>query len=124
MSYEYGVRFPIPNSKEQTLAPDTGDHKCRDSNFVSVPLSCIGASKCGMPKQMYTGTDSLGVCGGHAYGLVSSADEAASCDWTLDKPRKEGRAVMIGLDETQGCSGVIQNTTGLVVPVSMAIWVR
>ena len=57
MSYAHGVRFPIPNSAEQTLAPDNAERTCSDP-IVSVPASCVGTDKCVMPSHMYTGTDS------------------------------------------------------------------
>jgi hypothetical protein len=128
MSYAHGIRFPIPNSAEQTLAPDNSERTCNDPSYVSVPVSCVGTDNCDMPSHMYTGTDSLGVCYGHAYGLVANGrgtSASSSCDWKMQNMPRKGRAIMISLDGTEECSGVrTGKSKDLIKPSSMAIWVR
>jgi len=123
MSYPQGVKFPIPNAQEQTLAPSNQQHKCSDPDIVSVPVTCIGVNNCDMPKRMFTGTDSLGACYGHAYGLVSTNTGGGDCDWTLSKAPPGSKAIMIGLDGTADCNGV-RDDKGTSVPSYTAIWVR
>lgn len=69
----------------------------------------------------------MGVCSGHAYGVVFAPKGSPDCDWTVDA--KEYRAVYMGIDDTMGCQGVVDNkrTDGndkAVIPTTMSMWFR
>ena len=99
---------------------------------------------CQLPASMYTGTQSLGVCHGHAYGVVLRGAPAQDCDGPLelggegsrtqplvpgapaDAP-KQGPAqlgIMVGVDGTPGCAGVMDQTRHGFVPRHVAVWMR
>ena len=86
-SYEKVLKFNIPNPEDQNISPEIHSEKlCQDHAFSPVTVKCL-QGQCNMPKRMYTGTDTLGVCQGHAYGLVSVAKEEKNqmCDWRINK---------------------------------------
>ena len=125
-SYQYAIKFDIPNPQSQTLAPSLGSSKCGDATYAPVKVSCLVPSKnCGFPDVMFTGTRSLGACFGHAYGVAfRPGGYKATCDWTLDNNTPKGSsAVYVSLDDTAGCSGILVDDTQLE-PLTLAIWVR
>ena len=129
LSYQFSTKFTIPNPDAQTLAPANSINTCSSAAFAPSTVSCLGVQKCGLPKVMFTGTDSLGACFGHAYGFVGAAgqDHDVNCDWTLNDAPAARQAIYMGFDGTPGCNGVItkytNDTTGNV-PATMALWVR
>lgn len=127
-SYAKAIKFDVPNPEAQTLTPPTkGKNSCDGSNYSPTPIACLTGNNCDLPDRMFTGTDSLGTCNGHAYGVVLNAPGDATCDWAVDgRPFK---AVYMGIDDTKGCTGVVDNSRtnddhGAVVPTTMAIWLR
>jgi len=81
LSYQHALKFQIPNAQSQTLSPETNvAFDCHDAIYSPTRVTCLAPSNssnnCGFPRTMYTGTDSLGVCFGHAYGLVASTPPA------------------------------------------------
>lgn len=137
LSYQHAVKFQIPNAHSQNLAPEVNvAYECRDPVYAPTRVTCLApasgaASKnnCGYPRTMYTGTDSLGVCFGHAYGLVTSVPPpnvggGPVCGWT-NQPNypANGAAVYLSFDGTSQCNGVVLNNS-LVVPMTMAVWAR
>ena len=125
-SYQFAIKFDIPNPESQTLAPSLGSSKCGDATYAPVKVSCLAPSKnCGFPDVMFTGTRSLGACFGHAYGVAfRPGGYRATCDWTLDNITPKGSsAVYVSLDDTAGCGGILVDDTQ-VQPLTVAIWVR
>ena len=125
-SYQFAIKFDIPNPESQTLAPSLGSSKCGDATYAPVKVSCLAPSKnCGFPDVMFTGTRSLGACFGHAYGVAfRPGGYKATCDWTLDNNTPKGSsAVYVSLDDTAGCGGILVDDTQ-VQPLTVAIWVR
>lgn len=95
-------------------------------------MRCV-VGKCNLPEVMHTGTDSLAVCGGHAYGVVVPEDAAAECDGhfavdgaddTAQGAAKAG--LMVSVDGTEGCAGVLATGSkdGAATPQHMAVWLR
>jgi len=129
------LKFNIPNPEDQSIAPEIRSAKtCEDDEFSPVSVSCL-KGKCNLPKKMYTGTDTLGVCQGHAYGLVGLKKTVKSdgmCDWRVDADGgSEGShtAFYIGIDGTKKCSGIVDNERpktdeNALVPTTVGIWVR
>ena len=134
-SYQKILKFNIPNPEDQSIAPEIRSAKtCEDDEFSPVSVSCL-KGKCNLPKKMYTGTDTLGVCQGHAYGLVGLKKTVKSdgmCDWRVDADGgSEGShtAFYIGIDGTKKCSGIVDNERpktdeNALVPTTVGIWVR
>ena len=129
-SYEKVLKFNIPNPEDQNISPEIHSEKlCQDHAFSPVTVKCL-QGQCNMPKRMYTGTDTLGVCQGHAYGLVSVAKEEKNqmCDWRINKDT--GRtAFYVGIDGTPKCSGIVDTKRPKgqedgIVPTTVGIWVR
>jgi len=89
---------------------------------------------CAWPARMYTGTTSLGVCEGHAYGVVLHAEgkDKDRCDAQLPPASDAGAAgakpktlgVFVGTDDAPGCAGVAGPDGRSIVPAHMAVWVR
>jgi hypothetical protein len=124
-SYETALKFTVPNPESQTLSPPLKSGRlCTASAYSPTTVTCM-VGNCDMPKKMYTGTDSLGVCSGHAYGLVKTAGNAV-CDWSVDAQRNQ--AVMMSIDPAPGCAGVVSQTrapgSAAVVPTTMTFWLR
>lgn len=77
LSYQRALKFSIPNAPSQTLAPQVNvAYNCKEAAYTPTQVTCLAPNStnnnCGFPRTMFTGTDSLGVCFGHAYGLVTS----------------------------------------------------
>jgi len=123
-SYDTAIKFDIPNAGDQTLSPpEQMDQMCDSPHFVATTVTCLQGN-CNMPKTMYTGVDSLGVCGGRAYGVARSAS-GPKCDFRIDSDNNQG--VFIGIDDSARCAGVadLKRTKDRAsVPITMAIWVR
>ena len=123
-SYDTAIKFDIPNAGDQTLSPpEQMDQMCDSPHFVATTVTCLQGN-CNMPKKMYTGVDSLGVCGGRAYGVARSAS-GPKCDFRIDSDNNQG--VFIGIDDSARCAGVadLKRTKDRAsVPITMAIWVR
>jgi hypothetical protein len=89
---------------------------------------------CAWPARMYTGTTSLGVCEGHAYGVVLHAEgkDKDRCDAQLPTTSAAGAAgtkpktlgVFVGTDDAPGCAGVAGPDGRTIAPAHMAVWVR
>ena len=79
-----------------------------------------------MPREMYTGTDSLGGCNGHAYGLVATP-KSGECDWSVNA--KKYNAFYVSVDDTPRCVGVVDKnrkagSPDAEIPSVVSIWVR
>lgn len=124
-SYQYGIKFDLPNPGSQTLNPQNTFSKCSGASYTPVKVSCLQPQKdCGFPSVMFTQVDSLGACYGHAYGLVGADDGYGSqCDWSLNNPPPGGSAIYFALDGTKDCNGVLVNSS-VSHTTTMAIWLR
>eukprot|EP00946_MAST-07B_sp_MAST-7B-sp1_P001985 g1985.t1 len=126
-SYEKALKFGIPNPDDQTLAPEVhAPAACSSSDFSPVSVTCL-KGECDIPRRMYTGTDSLGVCEGHAYGLVGGQG-VGDCDWRVDE-KANHRAFYISIDGTPRCSGIVDRkrpagSKDASIPTTVGIWVR
>ena len=165
-AYGAAVAFTIPDPAATTLAvlppplvqPCTSDA----ADYSPVTVRCLRtpapvtssnstaplpatAGACPFPPRMYTGVASLGVCMGHAYGVLLR-DTLDVCDGFL--PVGAGVAaggtpgnatagdlsapfgVMVGTDGTPGCSGVAWRPAApaaavtAFIPAHMAVWMR
>ena len=130
-SYQKIIKFNIPNPKDQSISPTVhGEKTCDDDEFTPVVVSCL-KGECNLPRKMFTGTDSLGVCQGHAYGLVglnAKNSNNGMCDWRVNND-KSHTAFYIGIDGTKKCSGIVdknrpKNDENAVLPTTVGIWVR
>eukprot|EP00943_MAST-04B_sp_MAST-4B-sp1_P003890 g3890.t1 len=125
-SYQKVLKFDIPNPTHQTVAPELHDSKsCDSSTFSRTTVACL-KGQCNMPREMYTGTDSLGVCSGHAYGLVASPNKGA-CDWSVNSQKYN--AFYVSVDDTPRCVGIVDKnrkagSNDAEIPSTVAIWVR
>jgi hypothetical protein len=132
-SYQKVVKFGIPTPRDQTVAPELhssrrcNDKDSQDSSFFSpVDVTCL-KGQCNMPSKMYTGTGTLGVCNGHAYGLVGVPKSKNVCDWPIDNQKYS--ALYMSVDSTPKCSGVVDTkraggSRDADVPSVIGMWVR
>jgi hypothetical protein len=130
-SYQEAVKFTIPNPESQTLNPVLGKNLCSSPQWSPVEVSCINGN-CNFPKIMYTGTDSLGACYGHAYGLVASKE--GKCDFSMSSDTElteATQAIYLAVDGTPGCHGISTaddkasvGGANRVKPSTMAMWIR
>lgn len=126
-SYEKALKFGIPNPGDQTVAPEVHEAAaCSSVEFSPVTVSCL-KGECGMPRRMYTGTDSVGVCEGHAYGLVGG-EGLGECDWRVDG-KTDHSAFYVSMDGTPRCSGIVgknrpSGNKYASIPTTVGIWVR
>jgi len=104
--------------------------------FSAAPLPAA----CAFPARMYTGTTSLGVCAGRAYGVILSPTPAELCDGPLGlAPRTGGigsappprtvAGAMLSVDAFGDCAGVLPvggagGPGRGFVPGYMALWMR
>ncbi|KAA0171043.1 hypothetical protein FNF28_01048 [Cafeteria roenbergensis] len=124
---------------------DSSDRKAVDGSGATLPPpQGTQTEHCKLPARMYTGTQSLGVCHGHAYGVVLRGAPDQDCDGPLalgeggsksqplvpgapaDAPR-QGPAqlgLMVGVDGTPGCAGVMDQGRDGFVPRYVAVWMR
>ena len=68
-SYQKAIKYQIPNPAAQTLNPGLGKKECEAAGWTPVRVTELHGDTT-LPKVMYTGTDNMGACYGHAYGLV------------------------------------------------------
>lgn len=136
-SYEKVVKFNIPNPGDQSVAPEVHSGKtCEDDDFSPVAVTCL-QGECNLPKKMYTGTDTLGVCEGHAYGLVglkkgASTKSGGMCDWRVDSDggmSGSHTALYVGIDGTKKCTGIVdmerpKGDENAMIPTTVGLWVR
>ena len=77
----------------------------------------------------------MGVCQGHAYGLVGlkqGGKGSGMCDWRVDQDGGvEGShtAFYVGIDGTTKCSGIVDQARrkgdeNAMIPTTVGIWVR
>ncbi|KAA0173212.1 hypothetical protein FNF27_05300 [Cafeteria roenbergensis] len=124
---------------------DSSDRKAVDGSGATLPPpQGTQTEHCKLPARMYTGTQSLGVCHGHAYGVVLRGAPDQDCDGPLalgeggsksqplvpgapaDAPR-QGPAqlgLMVGVDGTPGCAGVMDQGRDGFMPRYVAVWMR
>jgi hypothetical protein len=125
-SYQKVLKFDIPNPSHQTVAPELHDKRSCDSSMYSrTTVACL-KGQCNMPREMYTGTDDLGVCSGHAYGLVATPKKG-ECDWSVNA--QAYNAFYVSVDDTAKCVGVVDKTrkagsNDAEIPSVVSIWVR
>ena len=126
-SYQAAMKFAIPNPGDQTISPEIHmPETCDNPDFSPVTVTCMKGA-CNMPRRMYTGTDTMGVCEGHAYGVVSPAEGDGRCDWRVDGGAHQ--AFYVSFDGTPRCSGVVdlkrpEGSQDAAIPTTVGIWVR
>jgi hypothetical protein len=126
-SYSKAINYDLPNPSDQTLAPAmTAPRPCSSTSFSPVRVGCL-VGECNMPKKMYTGTNSMGVCGGHAYGVVSPEGTSPICDWPMDDQGYTGVYMSVD-DGSEKCVGIAdqkrQKGDAVLQPTTMSIWMR
>ena len=126
-SYEKALKFGIPNPSDQTVAPEVhAPATCSSPEFSPVTVTCL-KGECDMPRRMFTGTDTIGVCEGHAYGLVGGQG-VGDCDWRVDD-KANHRAFYVSTDGTPRCSGIVgknrpAGSKDASIPTTVGVWVR
>ena len=153
-SYGAAIAFGLPAPSDTTLAltPPPLPQPCSSASgdFAPVDVRClvlrnasaVVSGDCAFPRRMYTGTSSLGVCGGRAYGVILSPVPAELCDGPLGlEPTPAGHVgapsaltvagAMLGIDALADCAGVRASASGGgsaavegLVPAFMALWMR
>merc|ERR1711871_1548790 len=100
-AYDVAVKFDIVNAGDQTLSPpEQMDQACDSPHFAAITVTCL-QGECNMPHRMYTGVDSLGVCGGRAYGLARSG-AGPKCDFGIDSQENQG--IFVAIDDSPRCA--------------------
>lgn len=133
-SYQKVVKFGIPTPKDQSVAPELhsarncNDRDSQDSSYFSpVDVTCLKGN-CNLPRKMYTGTGTMGVCNGHAYGLVGVPPSKSKCDWSVDA-QQGYTSFYVSVDHTPKCAGIVDSkrasgSSDAEIPSVVGIWVR
>ena len=101
--------------------------KNKEKSIFLYKIPLFNTRQCNMPSKMYTGTGTLGVCNGHAYGLVAVPKSKNVCDWPVDNQKYS--ALYMSVDSTPKCSGVVDTkraggSRDADVPSVIGMWVR